>query len=102
VLVPTLVEKPGGGVVTASSRRILCWKTRRAAEDSRARGNGYGAGALVVAVELAAPRAWNSINWPRWARCWTFFLSDGMGQAALVGFDSKPVLIRDSHTPAMR
>jgi hypothetical protein len=51
--------------------------------------------ALVVAVELGGASVLEFDKLAKMGPLLDLFLSDGMGQAALVGFDSKPRLIRD-------
>jgi hypothetical protein len=80
VLVPTLVEKRGGGVIYGLKPRDFIL------EDN---------GVLVVAVELGGVSVLEFGKLAKLGPLLDLFLGDGKGEASLVGFDSKPHLISD-------
>ena len=96
VLVPTLVEKPGGGVVYGLKPRDFVLEDNGVPQKIRVQEEMDTAPvALVVAVELGGVGVLEFNKLAKLGPLLDLFLSDGKGQAALVGFDSKPHLIRD-------
>jgi VWFA-related protein len=96
VLVPTLVEKPGGGVVYGLKPQDFVLEDNGVAQKIRVQEEMDTAPvALVVAVELGGVSVLEFGKLAKLGPLLDLFLSDGTGQAALVGFDSKPHLIRD-------
>ena len=96
VLVPTLVEKPGGGVVYGLKPKDFVLEDNGVPQKIRVQEEMDTAPvALVVAVELGGASVLEFDKLAKMGPLLDLFLSDGMGQAALVGFDSKPRLIRD-------
>jgi VWFA-related protein len=96
VLVPTLVEKPGGGVIYGLKPQDFVLEDNGVPQKIRVQEEMDTAPvALVVAVELGGVGALEFNKLAKLGPLLDLFLSDGKGQAALVGFDSKPHLIRD-------
>ncbi len=96
VLVPTLVEKPGGGVVYGLKPQDFVLEDNGVPQKIRVQEEMDTAPvALVVAVELGGVSVLEFDKLAKLGPLLDLFLSDGKGQAALVGFDSKPHLIRD-------
>jgi hypothetical protein len=96
VLVPTLVEKPGGGVVYGLKPQDFVLEDNGVPQKIRVQEEMDTAPvALVVAVELGGVGVLEFDKLAKLGPLLDLFLSDGKGQAALVGFDSKPHLIRD-------
>ncbi len=96
VLVPTLVEKPGGGVVYGLKPQNFVLEDNGVPQKIRVQEEMDTAPvALVVAVELGGVSVLEFDKLAKLGPLLDLFLSDGRGQAALVGFDSKPHLIRD-------
>jgi len=96
VLVPTLVEKPGGGVVYGLKPQDFVLEDNGVPQKIRVQEEMDTAPvALVVAVELGGVSVLEFGKLAKLGPLLDLFLSDGKGQAALVGFDSKPHLIRD-------
>jgi VWFA-related protein len=100
VLVPTLVEKPGGGVVYGLKPEDFVLEDDGVPQKIRVQEEMDNAPvALVVAVEEGGVSALEFDKLARLGPLLDLFLSDGEGEAALVGFDSKPHLIVDfTHT----
>ena len=100
VLVPTLVEKPGGNVIYGLKRDDFVLEDNGVPQKIRVQEEMDTAPvALVVAVELGGASELEFDKLAKLGPLLDLFLSDGKGQAALVGFDSKPHLIRDfTHT----
>jgi VWFA-related protein len=100
VLVPTLVEKPGGGVVYGLKSDDFVLEDNGVPQRIRVQEEMDTAPvALVVAVEQGGVSVLEFDKLAKLGPLLDLFLSDGKGQAALVGFDSKPHLIRDfTHT----
>ena len=100
VLVPTLVEKPGGGVVYGLKADDFVLEDNGVPQKIRVQEEMDTAPvALVVAVELGGVSVLEFDKLAKLGPLLDLFLSDGKGQAALVGFDSKPHLIHDfTHT----
>jgi len=96
VLVPTLVEKPGGGVVYGLKPEDFVLEDNGVPQKIRVQEEMDTAPvALVVAVEEGGASVLEFDKLAKLGPLLDLFLSDGKGQAALVGFDSKPHLIRD-------
>jgi VWFA-related protein len=96
VLVPTLVEKPGGGVVYGLKPKDFVLEDNGVPQKIRVQEEMDTAPvALVVAVELGGASVLEFDKLAKMGPLLDLFLSDSLGQAALVGFDSKPRLIRD-------
>jgi VWFA-related protein len=96
VLVPTLIEKPGGEVIYGLKRNDFVLEDNGVAQKIRVQEEMDTAPvALVVAVELGGASTLEFDKLAKLGPLLDLFLSDGKGQAALVGFDSRPHLIRD-------
>jgi VWFA-related protein len=96
VLVPTLVEKPGGGVIYGLKQQDFVLEDNGVQQKIRVQEEMDTAPvALVVAVELGGVSVLEFGKLAKLGPLLDLFLADGKGQAALVGFDSKPHLIRD-------
>ncbi len=96
VLVPTLVEKSGGGVVYGLKPQDFVLEDNGVPQKIRVQEEMDTAPvALVVAVELGGASVLEFDKLTKLGPLLDLFLADGKGQAALVGFDSKPHLIRD-------
>jgi VWFA-related protein len=96
VLVPTLVEKAGGGVVYGLKPDDFILEDNGVPQKIRVQEEMDTAPvALVVAVEEGGASVLEFDKLAKLGPLLDLFLSDGKGQAALVGFDSKPHLIRD-------
>jgi VWFA-related protein len=100
VLVPTLVEKTGGGVVYGLKPQDFILEDNGVPQKIRVQEEMDTAPvALVVAVEQGGVSVLEFGKLAKLGPLLDMFLSDGKGQAALVGFDSKPHLICDfTHT----
>ena len=100
VLVPTLVEKPHGGIVYGLKPDDFVLEDNGVPQKIRVQEEMDTAPvALVVAVEEGGVSALEFDKVAKLGPLLDMFLSDGRSQAALVGFDSKPHLIRDySHS----
>jgi VWFA-related protein len=95
VLVPTLVEKPGGGVIYGLKQADFVLEDNGVPQKIRVQEEMDTAPvALVVAVELGGVGELEFNKLAKLGPLLDLFLTDGKGQAALVGFDSKPHLIR--------
>jgi VWFA-related protein len=96
VLVPTLVEKPGGGVIYGLKPSDFVLEDNGVPQRIRVQEEMDTAPvALVVAVEEGGASVLEFGKLAKLGPLLDLFLSDGKGQAALVGFDSKPSLICD-------
>jgi VWFA-related protein len=96
VLVPTLVEKRGGGVVYGLKPQDFILEDNGVPQKIRVQEEMDTAPvALVVAVELGGVSVLEFDKLAKLGPLLDLFLADGKGQAALVGFDSEPHLIRD-------
>jgi VWFA-related protein len=96
VLVPTLVEKRGGGVVYGLKPSDFILEDNGVPQKIRVQEDMDTAPvALVVAVEEGGVSALEFDKLAKLGPLLDLFLSDGRSQAALVGFDSKPHLIQD-------
>jgi len=100
VLVPTLVEKPGGGVVYGLKADDFVLEDNGVPQKIRVQEEMDTAPvALVVAVEEGGVSVLEFDKLAKLGPLLDLFLSDGKGRAALVGFDSRPRLIHDfTHT----
>jgi VWFA-related protein len=95
VLVPTLVEKPGGEVVYGLKANDFVLEDNGMPQKIRVQEEMDTAPvALVVAVELGGVGELEFNKLAKLGPLLDLFLTDGKGQASLVGFDSKPHLIR--------
>jgi VWFA-related protein len=96
VLVPTLVEKRGGGVIYGLKPRDFILEDNGVAQKIRVQEEMDTAPvALVVAVEQGGVSVLEFGKLAKLGPLLDLFLSDGRSQAALVGFDSRPHLIHD-------
>jgi VWFA-related protein len=96
VLVPTLVEKRGGGVLYGLKQSDFVLEDDGVPQKIRVQEEMDTAPvALVVAVEDGGVSALEFDKLAKLGPLLDLFLSDGRSQAALVGFDSHPHLIRD-------
>ena len=100
VLVPTLVEKRGGGVVYGLKPTDFVLEDNGVPQKIRVQEEMDTAPvSLVVAVEEGGVSVLEFDKLAKLGPLLDMFLADGRSQAALVGFDSKPHLIRDfTHT----
>jgi len=100
VLVPTLVEKTHGGIVYGLMPDDFVLEDNGVPQKIRVQEEMDTAPvALVVAVEQGGVSALEFDKVAKLGPLLDMFLSDGRSQAALVGFDSTPHLIRDySHS----
>jgi len=98
--VPTLVEKAGGGIVYGLKPEDFVLEDNGVPQKIRVQEEMDSAPvALVVAVEEGGVSVLEFDKVAKLGPLLDMFLSDGKGQAALVGFDSKPHLIHDfTHT----
>lgn len=96
VLVPTLVEKPDGDVVYGLKPSDFVLEDNGVSQKIRVQEEMDTAPvALVVAVEEGGVSALEFDKLAKLGPLLDLFLSDGRGEAALVGFDSSPHLIVD-------
>jgi VWFA-related protein len=96
VLVPTLVEKRGGGVVYGLKPNDFVLEDNGVTQEIRVQEEMDSAPvSLIVAVEEGGVSALEFDKLAKLGPLLDLFLADGKGLAALVGFDSKPHLIRD-------
>jgi VWFA-related protein len=96
VLVPTLVEKRGGGVVYGLKQGDFVLEDNGVPQKIRVQEEMDTAPvSLVVAVEEGGVSALEFDKLAKLGPLLDLFLSDGNSQAALVGFDSRPRLIQD-------
>jgi len=96
VLVPTLVEKRGGGIVYGLKQDDFVLEDNGVPQKIRVQEEMDTAPvALVVAVEEGGVSALEFDKLAKLGPLLDMFLSDGRSQAALVGFDSKPHLLLD-------
>jgi VWFA-related protein len=96
VLVPTLVEKRGGGVIYGLKQSDFVLEDNGLPQKIRVQEEMDTAPvSLVVAVEEGGVSVLEFDKLAKLGSLLDLFLSDGRSQAALVGFDSKPHLIRD-------
>ncbi|MGB6687578.1 MAG: VWA domain-containing protein [Terracidiphilus sp.] len=96
VLVPTLVEKPDGDIVYGLKQNDFILLDNGVPQKIRVQEEMDTAPvALVVAVEEGGASALEFGKLAKMGPLLGLFLSDGRGEAALVGFDSQPHLIVD-------
>ena len=96
VLVPTLVERAGGGILYGLKPDDFVLEDNGVPQKIRVQEEMDTAPvSLVVAVEEGGASVLEFDKLAKLGPLLDLFLSDGKGQAALVGFDSKPHLIRD-------
>ena len=96
VLVPTLVEKRGGGIVYGLKPDEFVLEDNGTPQKIRVQEEMDTAPvALVVAVEEGGASALEFDKLAKLGPLLDFFLSDARSEAALVGFDSKPHLLLD-------
>lgn len=96
VLVPTLVEKNGGGVVYGLKQSDFVLEDNGVPQKIRVQEEMDTAPvALVVAVEEGGASALEFDKVAKLAPLLDMFLSDPHSEAALMGFDSRPHLIHD-------
>jgi VWFA-related protein len=96
VLVPTLVEKRDGGVVYGLKPEDFILEDNGVQQKIRVQEEMDTAPvSLVVAVEEGGVGALEFDKLAKLGPLLDMFLFDGRSQAALLGFDSKPHLIRD-------
>jgi len=96
VLVPTLVEKHDGGIVYGLKPDDFVLEDNGVPQKIRVQEEMDTAPvSLVVAVEQGGVSVLEFDKVAKLGPLLDLFLSDGRSQAALVGFDSKPHLIRD-------
>jgi VWFA-related protein len=102
VLVPTLVEKRGGGIVYGLKQGDFVLEDNGVPQKIRVQEEMDTAPvALVVAVEQGGVSVLEFDKLAKLGPLLDLFLSDSRSQAALMGFDSKPHLIRDyTHSSA--
>ena len=96
VLVPTLVEKRDGDVIYGLRQGDFRLEDNGVAQKIRVQEEMDTAPvSLVVAVEEGGASVLEFDKFARLGPLLDLFLSDGKAQAALVGFDAHPHLIRD-------
>ncbi len=96
VLVPTLVEKRGGGIVYGLKSDDFVLEDNGVAQKVRVQEEMDTAPvSLVVAVEQGGMSVLEFDKVAKLGPLLDVFLSDPRSQAALVGFDSEPHLMRD-------
>jgi len=96
VLVPTLVEKRGGGIIYGLKPDDFVLEDNGVQQKIRVQEEMDTAPvSLVVAVEEGGVSALEFDKLAKLGPLLDLFLSDSRSQAALVGFDSQPQLIRD-------
>jgi VWFA-related protein len=96
VLVPTLVEKHDGEVIYGLRAGDFVLEDNGVAQKIRVQEEMDSAPvSLVVAVEEGGMSALEFDKLAKLGPLLDLFLADGRGEAALVGFDSQPHLIRD-------
>jgi len=100
VLVPTLVEKRDGGVVYGLKQKDFILEDNGVPQKIRVQEEMDTAPvALVVAVEQGGASELEFGKLAHLGPLLDLFLADGKSEAALVGFDAKPRLLRDfSHS----
>ena len=96
VLVPTLVEKRGGGILYGLKESDFVLEDNGVPQKIRVQQEMDTAPvALVVAVELGGASVLEFDKLAKMGPLLDLFLADPRSEAALVGFDSVPHLIRD-------
>ena len=93
---PTLVERPGGGIVYGLKPPDFVLEDNGVPQKIHVQEEMDTAPvALVVAMEVGGVSVLEFDKLAKLGPLLDLFLSDAQSQAALVGFDSKPHLIRD-------
>ena len=96
VLVPTLVEKRGGGILYGLKQSDFFLEDNGVAQKIRVQEEmDTTPVALVIAVELGGVSALEFGKVAKLGPLLDLFLADQQSQVALMGFDSKPHLIHD-------
>jgi VWFA-related protein len=96
VLVPTLVERPDGEVIYGLKAKDFVLEDNGVAQKIRVQEEMDTAPVeLVVAVDMGGASVLEFDKLTKLGPLLDLFLADGKGAAALVGFDSKPHLLRD-------
>jgi VWFA-related protein len=96
VLVPTLVEKRGGGILYGLKQGDFVLEDNGVPQKIRVQEEMDTAPvSLVVVVEEGGMSALEFDKLAKLGPLLDLFLSDGRSEAALIGFDSEPHLIRD-------
>ena len=96
VLVPTLVEKRGGGIIYGLKQGDFVLEDNGVPQKIRVQEEMDTAPvALVVAVELGGVSVLEFDKLAKLGPLLDMYLTDPRSEAALMGFDSKPHLIRD-------
>ncbi len=96
VLVPTLVEKKGGGILYGLKQSDFMLEDNGVAQKIRVQEEmDTTPVALVIAVELGGVSALEFGKVAKLGSLLDLFLADQQSQVALMGFDSKPHLIHD-------
>ena len=96
VLVPTLVEKKGGGILYGLKQSDFVLEDNGVPQKIRVQEEmDTTPVALVIAVEQGGVSALEFGKVAKLGPLLDLFLSDQRSQAALMGFDSKPHLLRD-------
>ena len=96
VLVPTLVEKKGGGILYGLKQSDFFLEDNGVAQKIRVQEEmDTTPVALVIAVELGGVSALEFGKVAKLGALLDLFLADQQSQVALMGFDSKPHLIHD-------
>ena len=96
VLVPTLVEKRGGGILYGLKQGDFVLEDNGVPQKTRVQEEMDTAPvALVVAVEQGGASVLEFDKLAKLGPLLDLFLTDPKSEAALMGFDSKPHLIRD-------
>ena len=102
MLVPTLVEKRGGGILYGLKQGDFVLEDNGVPQKIRVQEEMDTAPvALVVAVEQGGVSVLEFDKLAKLGPLLDLFLTDPRSEAALMGFDSKPHLIRDyAHSSA--
>jgi VWFA-related protein len=96
VLVPTLVEKPGGGILYGLKQEDFTLEDNGVPQKIRVQEEmDTTPVALVVAVEQGGASVLEFGKVAKLGPLLELFLSDPRSETALMGFDSKPHLLRD-------
>src|ERR1700678_1213531 len=103
VLVPTLVEKKGGGILYGLTPSDFVLEDNGVPQKIKVQPEMDTAPvALVVAVEQGGVSVLEFDKLARLGPLLDVFLSDPRSQVALVGFDSEPQLIKTLRTSAVK
>ena len=96
VLVPTLVEKKGGGILYGLQQSDFVLEDNGVPQKIRVQEEmDTTPVSLVIAIELGGASALEFDKVARLGPLLDLFLADSRSQVALMGFDSKPHLIHD-------